>query len=166
MNPNPGRSIELQAYDGTNIANFIDVDPSPRLIQLTRQSIGMTSLVRAGLRILRPPTGRYNCHGLVFASRRTNIDHPALQYSVNIDDILRRDRYSRVNPPLQLGDIVAYRRPKGEIEHTGFLSRIERVGQTDVVFVWSKWGSLDECEHLETDYPFTDYQIEYWRLGT
>ena len=76
MNPRPGRSILLQAYDGSPIANSIDADPTDQLVELAKQE-SRVRLILASVRPLGPPTGRYNCHGLVFASRRTNIPPPA-----------------------------------------------------------------------------------------
>jgi hypothetical protein len=43
---------------------------------------------------LQPPTGHYNCHGLVFAARRANI--PAAGDDIDIAQLLRADGYERV----------------------------------------------------------------------
>src|SRR5713101_8328906 len=74
MNPSPKRSLDLGAYDGWPIPNEIDADPDANAIALARLG------VPPGLphQVLGPPTGRYNCHGLVFASRRTNIPPPRM----------------------------------------------------------------------------------------
>src|SRR5205085_9042205 len=114
MNSRPGRAIEIQTYEGTGIPNFIDPDPSPQFIALCRRSNGMTSLMRARVTILGPPTGRYNCHGLVFGCRRTNIPPGNQPDAVNVDDLLRRDEYNPVASP-QVGDIIIYRSTSGEI---------------------------------------------------
>ena len=160
MNPDPGRSLCLQTYDGCDIANQIDAEPSANWV-------AMTTWLYRGLqrRRLSPATGRYNCHGLVFASRRTGI--PRVGVPVDIDGILRRDRYHRVESP-STGDVVVYRSPAHEIEHTGIVSRVERIHETSqapVVYVWSKWGYFEECEHLESVSPYSGTTVEYWRLG-
>jgi len=164
MNPTPGRAIQIQSYDGTDIPNSIDVDPDPQTVQYARQSESMGKLIRSGIRVLGPPTGRYNCHGLVFGSRRTNIPPSGLPNAVSIDDLLRWDLYQLVPSSPQPGDVIVYRGPSGEIEHTGYVTRIERLGSSDVVFVRSKWGAFEECEHREIDCPYSECKIEYWRL--
>src|SRR2546425_1128751 len=94
MNPSPGRHIPCATYDGKDIPNSIDADPGQSAIELSRRSLKRGNLVLSGLVKLGPPTGRYNCHGLVFANRRTNIP-PAgfLVDAVDIDDLLTRDQY-------------------------------------------------------------------------
>lgn len=158
MNPNPGRPLELQAYDGWPIDNWIDSDPDPGQVQHNRRHLPRFAVPH---KLLGPPTGRYNCHGLVFAARRTNVNSPILP--VDIDDLLARDGYNRVDDP-QTGDIVVYRYANGEIEHTGIVSRVDMLGTTPVVFVWSKWGALEECEHQEKLCPYAECKTEYWRL--
>jgi hypothetical protein len=153
----------LQAYDGTNIPNSIDPDPSPQLVEMARFSQRRGGLILAGSSVLGPPTGRYNCHGLVFASRRTNVPPASLLNAIAIDDLLAKDEYERVPAP-QVGDIVIYRSDSHEVEHSGFVSRIETIGSTSKLFVCSKWGALEEYEHLEHGCPYSDCSIEYWRL--
>jgi hypothetical protein len=55
---------------------------------------------------LQPPTGRYNCHGLVFAARRANI--PAAGDDIDIAQLLRADDYERVVGAPRPGDVAAY----------------------------------------------------------
>jgi hypothetical protein len=120
--------------------------------------------VSAGIRVLAGPSGRYNCHGLVFGSRRTNIDHPCRP--VDIADLLRRDEFARSDTP-QCGDIAVYRSFSGRIDHTGVVSRVESLGNQEVTFVISKWGALEEVEHRAGQCPYSkDCTIEYWRLKT
>jgi hypothetical protein len=157
VNPQPNRSLIEQVYDGFEIPNWIDPDPAASYVTLARTGPGYIN----PFRILGPSTGRYNCHGLVFASRRTNI--PPVDIPVNIEQLLVRDQYGPVDGPA-LGDIAVYRTTNGEIDHTGIVSRVEFVGTTRVVFIWSKWGALEECEHRETSCPYSDCSIEYWRL--
>jgi hypothetical protein len=163
MNPHPGRSIDLATYDGTAIPNSIDVDPSPNMIALARIGSGLYSSART--QVLGPPTGRFNCHGLVFASRRANIPPANLPNACDINDLLVRDRMRPASGGVALGDVVVYRGER-EIEHTGVVSRVDPMGATQVVFVWSKWGALEECEHHVMSCPYAiGAQIEYWRLA-
>lgn len=158
-----GRQLALQAFDGWDVPNMVVADPSPEQVALARQAWGLTLRATTPL---GPPTGRYNCHGLVFASRRTNIDSPG--FPVNIDELLHRDGYHRVDMP-RVGDIIVYRH-RTEVEHTGFVVRLEPVGpgqtvlQEPIVFVWSMWGSLGEFEHRAHVSPYHGSTLEYWRL--
>lgn len=162
VNRNPNRSLEVQAYNGQDIPNHIDPDPTAGAIGLAETA--NERLLRASVNRLGPATGRYNCHGLVFASRRTNIPPSSLPDSVDINDLLEADEFERVNPPPQVGDIIIYRSQRGAVDHSGIVSRIEPVGQQPTVFVWSMWGGLGEFEHKEDLSPYTDCTREYWRL--
>jgi hypothetical protein len=163
MNPDPGRTIPAATYDGQNIPNSIDLDLGPSMVEFQRRSLRRGNLVLTGLSTLGPPTGRYNCHGLVFGSRRTNIPPCGMRDDVEIDALLSRDEYERISGLPRLGDIAIYRAPSGEIQHSGFVSRVEQLGEPNI-FVWSKWGALEEFEHKVLCCPYADCAIEYWRL--
>jgi len=151
----PHEAFRVYARDGSRILADVGPEPSARAVALAWQNIGLT-----GTNPLRPATGRYNCHGLVFASRRANI--PPVGADIDIHELLGRDGYENLGEePPHVGDIVAYRLD-GEIEHTGFVSRVEKVGAVPVVYVWSAWGGLGEFEHKVKDCPYTG-KPEYWR---
>jgi hypothetical protein len=150
------KELALEAFDGWTIPNEIGADPSANAVALTRESIDRLILARA--RQLTRPTGRYNCHGLTFACRRTNVDGPT--HPVDIEELMRHDAFVQVTRP-QTGDVVVYRNLRGNIEHTGLVSRIEELGS--VIYVWSAWGCLGEFEHPERACPYGP-RIEYWRL--
>jgi hypothetical protein len=154
-----GREILLVARDGWHIPNSIEADPSDRAVK-SALFFG-DRLLLSQVAQLMPPTGRYNCHGLVFASRRTNI--PPVDKAVSIDELLHRDGYQRANGAPQVGDIAAYRDDRGEIEHTGFVCAVDRIGDQLVPFVWSMWGGLGEFRHRADLTPYSK-KIEYWRL--
>ena len=156
MNPHPNRELNLQAYDGTMIPNHIDPDPTQNAVQFSIQAMRKRLIFDEPL---GPPTGRYNCHGLVFASRRTNI-RPG---SGQIEAILKADQFELVESP-QVGDVILYRYPNGSIEHSGIVTRIESVGRESVAFVWSKWGALGEYHTRQTTQPYDELIPEYWRL--
>jgi len=161
MNPDPDRELFVQTYSGGSIPNHIDPDPSPSLVELARK--GVSSLLQASVKNLGPPTGRYNCHGLVFASRRTNIPPVGMDDVLDIDNILGEDQYDPVSLS-QVGDIVVYRRSTGEVDHTGFVSRVDSLGSQPIVWVWSMWGGLGEFEHRVEHSPYNDCTPEFWRL--
>lgn len=151
LNPRPNRELQLADYSGTAIPNSVGADPSPNAVALTRSAL---KSIIGQRQVLGQPTGRYNCFGLVLASRRTVIESPAVA-----EQVLANDCYSRVGTPT-VGDIVAYRSGNGEIDHVGFVTRIE----LGAVFIWSKWGVLEEFEHHVHACPYTDCDVEYWRL--
>jgi hypothetical protein len=149
----------VRARDGTCIPAGVSGDPGPGAIALARE---VHRMAIAAATQLRTACGHYNCHGLVLASRRAHI--PPVGFEVDLDDMLRRDGY-RPLPPTRaprVGDIVAYR-ADGEIEHTGFVCRVESVGEVPVVFIWSAWGFLGEFEHRVQSSPYRG-DPEYWRL--
>lgn len=162
VNPHPNRSLHIEDYTGKPIENNIDADPSEEAIARSERSISPNRFIEK----LVPPTGRYNCHGLVFANRRTNLGGP--NSPIDLDDLLQRDRYRRIDARFrpQLGDIVIYRHEStGGIEHSGIVSFIDKIGKEAIVRVWSKWGALGEYEHQVNSCIESDYcNIEYWRL--
>ncbi len=152
-------SFPVFARDGSPILAGVSDDPSPNEVAF---ALDQFRLVAAAATELRPPTGRYNCHGLVFASRRAHI--PPVGVDVDVSDLLHRDGYRPIGESQlpQVGDVVAYRLDD-EIEHTGFVSRVENLANVPVVFVWSAWGSLGEFEHRVHVSPYKGTP-EYWRL--
>jgi len=80
-------------------------------------------------------TGRYNCHGLTFGSRRTCIDDPN-----SLTTILKHDGYVEVLiSEILPGDIVLYFDVDGTVSHSGL---VVEVPSTLPQFprVVSKWG--------------------------
>lgn len=158
MNPNPNRELLLQAYNGRTIPNHIDSDPADNVVELNRRAMRRRLIFPTKL---GPPTGRYNCHGLVFGSRRTNIPPAGMPYEIKA--LLEADQFEPVQSP-RVGDIIIYSFSDGRIEHSGFVSRIDSVGTENVVSVWSMWGALGEFEHTATIGPYDDLTQKYWRL--
>ena len=158
------RSFLVYARDGSLIMASVEPDPSEQAIALALRQLD--PIVAASARRLRSGSGQYNCHGLVFASRRANV--PPVGVDVDVEELLRKDGYVRVGEwdTPQVGDIVAYRL-NAEIDHTGFVCRVERVepaGTVPVVWVWSAWGNLGEYEHRLRACPY-EGEPEFWRLA-
>jgi len=150
VNPNPGRSIQLATYQGTGISNSIDVDAAPGLVALAKWKLH--NKIQAAVAEVAPPTGRYNCYGMTFASRRTNVPAPGVDSTGLIDQILTEDQYVQIPPAdVSEGDIVLWRLGP-LVPHTGIVTHIERVG-IRVIFVASKWGALGEYVHLPAISP-------------
>src|SRR5262249_39728690 len=138
---------------GVNIPNSIDVDPTPGMIAFARQQYAAL-LATVGVSQVAAPTGRYNCHGLVFGSRRTNIPPPGEDSLALIARILHEDQYTQVHElDVREGDVAVWHQD-GDIVHTGFVSHVERYPMT-VIFIWSMWGGLGEFIHRvpHTPYP-------------
>lgn len=80
-------------------------------------------------------TGRYNCHGLTFGSRRTCIDD-----ATSLANILKHDGYIEVLiAEILPGDIVLYFDTDGTVSHSGL---VVEVPPTLPLFpkIVSKWG--------------------------
>src|SRR5687768_1443939 len=125
-NPSPGRSLSLQAYGGLMIQNDILPDVDEWGLHAQRQ---LTPRVVGVHQEVGPPTGRFNCHGFVFASSRTQI-------LMGVEEIMEADLYASTSTP-KPGDVVVYRRllDPTEIEHTGVVAWITDL---QAVFVLSK----------------------------
>ena len=106
----------------------------------------------------------YNCHGLTFASRRTQVGPP-------VTPILEDDGFEQVDERnVQVGDIVIYSSARGEVVHSGFVVGTESVeivhgGKPTIIpRIWSKWGKghewvhpVGECPYLQDEGNFTTY---------
>src|SRR5690348_14594276 len=134
------RTLQLDAFDGKPILNSIETPPTAGFIALAREGMRLSLLHATPL---SGPTGRFNCHGLVFGSRRTNIP-PASVIDFDIDALLKRDGYEPVET-IQVGDIVTYRKENGDIDHSGIVVSTSQIDPEPQV--WSMWGALGEFEH-------------------
>jgi hypothetical protein len=155
----PTQALPLSARNGKPISNSRVAPPSQQQLKLAEFSF---RLIVAEATRLAPPSGLYNCHGLVFASRRANI--PDIQDTLPIGDLLRWDGYLPIREqPVQVGDIAAYLDETGDVEHTGIVCEIDSMGIVPVIWVWSMWGGLGEFRHRATQSPYSQ-TIQYWRL--
>ena len=116
----------------------------------------------------------YNCHGLTFGSRRTQVGLP-------IVSILEDDGFDPIasEKDVRPGDIVIYSDARGEVSHSGFVvwrNKISLAPGADTVIpmVWSKWGkgyemihAVRECPYLDTEGDiFTYYRLKRWTPTT
>jgi len=109
------------------------------------------------------PSPEYNCHGMSFASRRTNIDKATV-----IRTILADDKYKRIDNIKEtlIGDIVLYVSVSdGDIMHSGTLVLCEH-SDADLsnIRVLSKWGKYKEAIHPLRETGYKDYKLEFYRL--
>jgi hypothetical protein len=157
-------TIPLACADGTSIPNVqgaAQVDASLR--PLIREYFSWR--IRLATQ-LRGPSDRYNCHGLVFASRRTNVAVVSVPFDVR--EILRRDGYVLISGAPQPGDVAIYCDPATrEVIHSGIVTHWNMRISPPLNLIWSMWPELGEFEHkpapASTPYPNCD--LEFWRLS-
>ncbi|MHB0914213.1 MAG: hypothetical protein ACYC5A_02145 [Thermoleophilia bacterium] len=106
------------------------------------------------------PTSRYNCHGLTFASRRTQIFT-----NDAINQILQEDGYEEVRfENVIVGDVIVYYGELGDIEHSGIVISLELFeGRINVPIVCSKWGSYNEIIHKFDECPY-EPNVKFYRI--
>lgn len=148
--------IPLSTRLGTPIPNQQGAEIDPRRRPFFRQV-----LQAYGSLVLRSPeTGQYNCHGLVFASRRTRI-----QESAFVELILREDGYRCIDEGRAVvGDLVIYQH-QGEVTHTAVVTEVNHFGPgrpSFVLRVLSKWGDHAEYFHHPADVPNHFGSREVW----
>lgn len=105
----------------------------------------------------------YNCHGLVFAARRTKIYKAPV-----VRRILSEDGYISIRPEQILpGDIILYVHSSGDITHSGVIVEKSVVMLTNPRVV-SKWGPWAEIIHYAYDCPYyrdePDVNLEFCRF--
>ena len=101
------------------------------------------------------PCGTYNCHGLTFAARRTQITE-----ADEIAKILREDEYEQVQgSDLMPGDVAIYF-VDGDAEHSGIV--IEK--GLLVPKILSKWGVCQEVIHWLAECPYSTQDVRYYRI--
>lgn len=111
----------------------------------------------------------YNCHGLTFGSRRTQVTHSVLP-------ILADDGFDPISEKeARAGDIVLYSNALGEIIHSGFVVARKSVEiimgtQSVIPVIWSKWGkgyemihAVGECPYFEDGNYASYYRLQRWK---
>ena len=103
----------------------------------------------------------YNCHGLTFGSRRTQVDGS----SATLDMILRDDGFEIIaEKNARTGDVVIYY-IMGLPEHSGIVvDRVPGIGESTTVRVWSKWGKANEWVHPLHICPWAGSEAKFYRM--
>jgi hypothetical protein len=113
----------------------------------------------AALHRLDTVTISFNCHGLTFGSRRTQIRHASEIERILQDDGYRKLGHSEILP----GDIAIWRSTKfNDIEHSGIIMEVHGDG-IKIPKILSKWGRCHEVIHLISDCPY-EGNVEFYRL--
>ena len=101
--------------------------------------------------ILRSLDSTYNCVGLIFASRRTNVETDELSW------IMSDDGYKEVSEDqVVVGDLVVYRHDKGKpANHVGIIVEImPKIATAQRKYrILSQWGSNGEYLHEAAEVP-------------
>jgi hypothetical protein len=150
------RQLELATKDNRHINNRIGIDgKNPQQIS---KFIGFPRKF-PNVVMRSENTDQYNCHGLVFASRRTNIDD-----SNEVKKILDKDDYMEIEPCNVLpGDIIIYYAEDGDAEHSGIVIS-KPVPEFYIPKIISKWGQLEEYIHMANDCSYNFSNAKYYRL--
>ena len=109
--------------------------------------------------ILRSPnSGIYNCHGLVFGARRTEIND-----SNEVSKILNEDDYVEIEKTEVLpGDVIIYYN-LGDAEHSGIVLEYG-FAPFFIHKIVSKWGQLEEYIHPANQCPYNFSDVKYYRI--
>lgn len=100
----------------------------------------------------------YNCHGLTFGSRRTQVDAS----EATIQTILQDDGFEEVHEKfVKAGDVVVYYGDFGQVLHSGV---VVQIGEFGIPKIWSKWGKGYEWLHPLAACPYGSSKFRYYRL--
>lgn len=132
--------IRLQTSKGREIPNNQDFEIPAYQRNWVADLPGLYP--RNKIRIALSPT--YNCHGLTFASRRTQVDPSSIKMILEDDAYVELERRQALP-----GDIIIYASEDGDITHSGIVVANEPPLYSPMVC--SKWGLGPEMIHLFTD---------------
>jgi hypothetical protein len=151
------QAIAVQTRCANDVENeFNPSKPQPRDFEVCKKLIA--DFPKALPRTVEPSYG-YNCHGMTFASRRTQV-----WSSTEIQHILKEDGYVEVNISKALpGDVAIYQSPEtGEIDHSGIV--VEQKKDLSGPWVVSKWGPSQEFVHPYMHCPYAPASVKFYRM--
>ncbi|WP_231410078.1 hypothetical protein [Ralstonia solanacearum] len=144
MSPLVRTSIRLQTAKGTDISNYQEHEVD--LSEYSKLELHKKNYPDARRR--NNPISLYNCHGLVFASRRTWVQ------GEDLGRVMVDDGYSGVAEKDVLpGDVVIYFE-EGVPYHTGLVVSVRSDGGLQSIEVCSKWGHSAEFVHHVARSPY------------
>lgn len=155
---NEKHKIVVQTRKGRDIDNeqFKEIDAT-ELNQLHR----MVNEFRHSCTLRSRASPIYNCHGMTFASRRTNIYHADC-----LRKIIEDDGYEEVSKQDVLpGDVALYWN-EGDIDHSGIVVEIKKDLLFPVPWICSKWGRGPEFVHSFDNCPphYNVSGIKFYRI--
>jgi hypothetical protein len=103
----------------------------------------------------------YNCHGLTFASRRTEVDSG----QTTIAMILNDDGFEEVSErDAKIGNVIVYYDENGSPEHSGIMVERRQGAGIDMPIIWSKWGKGYEVVHPMTACLWGAMKKRFYRI--
>ena len=152
----PRRTLQLQTRQSNQIENWQE-----RVQPRDGADLQIADMKRQYPDAIHRPVGpcsTYNCHGLTFGSRRTQI-----MDAEEIEHIIREDDYIRVElPDVMLGDIAVYYN-NGDAEHSGIVVEFDQLDRPRIL---SKWGTAHEVIHKPSDCDYDPTDVLYYRICT
>lgn len=141
----------------TKANNFIDNDQPLALSAFVKNQAKDFEQKYQKLKRRQVTDPSYNCHGLVFASRRTWILKPQA-----VLQILAEDQYREVDRADVLpGDIMIYFLDE-EPEHSAIV--LEPPTEYKDALVFGKWGAWDEVIHIANVGPYATLHKKFYRM--
>jgi hypothetical protein len=142
------RRLALEATDATPIENEIGASEISAFElnqhRMLDQQYGHPVQARTD------PSLVFNCHGLVFASRRTWIVNPK-----QVTALLPKDGYSRVQQSeVMPGDLILYFDEYYEPTHSGIVLVAPSAANLYIPTIYSKWGKYREMIHPANRCPY------------
>lgn len=138
-----------------------ECDTNPLIAGMRQQAEDLRKEYLSAIHRPTQPCNTYNCHGLTFASRRTQISN-----SAEVRKILKDDGYEQIDPKLILpGDVVLYINTiNASIDHSGVVVDVQPNMAVMNPKILSKWGNAHEVIHYVRDCPYPNTRLEYYRL--
>jgi len=134
------KNIEVQTRLGSSIDNIQPWHYSP--FEWNQLGVGVAKYEALGAFRVSGTCPIYNCHGLTFASRRTQVDWTPETIAM----ILKEDGFEQIpDRQAQIGNVVIYYGDDGKPDHSGIVVGKQR--EFDIPLIWSKWGKGYEMVH-------------------
>ena len=151
------RELLLETADANPISNV-----QVHRLSLQDDQDAAEVLVQYGQHVTEraPRSGIYNCHGLVFAARRTTIYDAEV-----VNMILTDDGYVDVQTmDVLAGDIILYLDDDGDVEHSGIVIEPPNKSLLNIATIVSKWGRGWEVIHAANQCPYNYANHQYKRV--
>ncbi|HEY0982375.1 hypothetical protein [Schlesneria sp.] len=159
-----GNASEVKISLETRKGNSIDNGQAHELTYLDWFAAGNLPSKYPNAKFVNQPCPIYNCHGLTFASRRTQITPDKIQFTKILDE----DDYARIDKQdARTGDIILYLESGDySIEHSGIVIAVTQMEMStmNIPVIWSKWGKSHEVVHNYYDCPYDSTNVEFFRL--
>jgi hypothetical protein len=148
--------IVIQTRRGTPVSNVQEYNLTPHYLWLVKEQDNKYQ--EPYVFFVNNPSPYYNCHGLTFGSRRSQIWD-----SQEILKILKEDDYQLVENVnnVQKGDIIVYFSDNGDVEHSGLV--IDK--REGLPLILSKWGCGKEAVHIFSMCPYDSSTVRYYRVS-